>query len=308
MKLLYKKIYFDILFKTPVDFNNPPAFTFRSIIGYQLRKMCCVSHSPSCDACQFHASCVYGTAFESIVSKTNTIAAGRDRLSHPVIIDSDIMEVKQISQMRLGLIFMGPALQSLPYFYFALLKGGEAGVLKQRIPYNITDVRVGDISILINADKLDVEHIRPDCWEFNTEDTLAALTKKIMIKLISPLRFKVQGRYTDRFSAADFALCLHRRARTLCTEYGSSDLDALSRWTHQGKWDIVGKSLVWKDWEHYSARQKKAMRLGGVLGNLVLQGEFSAYEYALLQFAEIFHAGKNTIFGLGKLELWEMNL
>jgi CRISPR/Cas system endoribonuclease Cas6 (RAMP superfamily) len=49
------------------------------------------------------------------------------------------------------------------------------------------------------------------------------------------------------------------------------------------------------------------MRLGGVTGSLVLSGVFSAYEYALLGFAELFHAGKNTNFGLGKMTVREKN-
>jgi CRISPR/Cas system endoribonuclease Cas6 (RAMP superfamily) len=47
------------------------------------------------------------------------------------------------------------------------------------------------------------------------------------------------------------------------------------------------------------------MKLGGVSGNFTLSGAFTGYERALLRFAELFHAGKNTNFGLGKIGVWE---
>jgi CRISPR/Cas system endoribonuclease Cas6 (RAMP superfamily) len=62
---------------------------------------------------------------------------------------------------------------------------------------------------------------------------------------------------------------------------------------------------MWREYTHYSARQKQPMRLGGVTGTMLLSGVFSPYEYALLRFGEIFHAGKNTNFGLGKFAIWE---
>jgi hypothetical protein len=206
--------------------------------------------------------------------------------------------------ITLCLIFIGESIRDLPYFYTALKKGGEAGILKQRIPYVISDVRSGDKSLLVNNEIINTG-FEPDTWEYDINSTGTA-RGDILIQLQSPLRFKAGGRYASRFSAGDFALCLHRRAQTLCSQYGSNDytVDA-GAYKFLEQWAIAENNLAWKDLFHYSARQKKAMRLGGVTGSFALSGEFSAYERALLDFAELFHAGKNTNFGLGQISVWE---
>jgi hypothetical protein len=43
------------------------------------------------------------------------------------------------------------------------------------------------------------------------------------------------------------------------------------------------------------------MKLGGIIGNIEIGGKFSEEDLSILKFDEIFHLGKNTGFGLGKI-------
>ncbi|MDR1636712.1 MAG: CRISPR system precrRNA processing endoribonuclease RAMP protein Cas6 [Treponema sp.] len=310
-KLLYKKIGFSLSFREDVVFTSPPEFVFRSVIGYHLRRMCCIAHDKPCFDCLYSATCVYGSVFESVIPKDNRILAGRDRIAHPVVIEADRLTAAETASLVLNIIFTGSSLACLPYFFQALKKGGESGVLKQRTPYTIRDCfdysAGSKRSLLVNAELLNT-NIEPDVWEFDDPDG-RPYGGELLIQLQSPLRFKVGGRYSGTFTAADFALCLHRRTETLCSQYGSytgGDKNAAgTAWPFFHGWNIAESALGWKDWTHYSARQKKTMRLGGLTGSMVLAGFFTPYEYAILRFAEIFHAGKNTNFGLGKIALWE---
>ena len=67
---------------------------------------------------------------------------------------------------------------------------------------------------------------------------------------------------------------------------------------------ISEKNMSWKDFRHYSARQKNSMTLGGSSGSFKLEGTFSAMEQNLLEFARFANAGKNTNFGLGQMDFW----
>jgi CRISPR/Cas system endoribonuclease Cas6 (RAMP superfamily) len=87
----------------------------------------------------------------------------------------------------------------------------------------------------------------------------------------------------------------------LCSQYGHNDFTGDYRFL--GNWTVIKQNLKWRDYSHYSARQKRTMRLGGLVGDFVLSGNFSSYECSLLQFAELFHGGKNTNFGFGKMKL-----
>jgi hypothetical protein len=316
MRLAYKKVGFTLAFAEKVNFAIPPSFVLRSVIGSQLHHLCCVSPNTRCAECMVSQSCAYGFAFESIVPKDNQVLAGRDRISHPVILETEQFDGLMADTLSFYLIFLGAALKYLPYFYFALKNGGKSGLLKERYRFTVSDVRDGGRSLLLNEDTLDTR-IEADLWEYKPEPAEpgespepGGIRKNLMLRFMSPLRFKTGGRYAGTLSAADFALSLHRRARTLCSQYGFNDFpvsgaEGAPEYRFSRGWDITENGLAWRDYTHYSARQKQPMLLGGLTGYVALSGVFTPYEYALLRFAEIFHAGKNTNFGLGKIDIWE---
>ena len=61
--------------------------------------------------------------------------------------------------------------------------------------------------------------------------------------------------------------------------------------------------LHWHDLPRYSSRQKTRMKLGGFMGKIFFSGSLLPFEEALLSAAELFHLGKNTSFGLGRIEV-----
>jgi hypothetical protein len=254
----------------------------------------------------FHASCIYGLSFESIVPKDNSALTGRDRISHPLIIDTDNFTGEALDSLRLSIVFLGSAIPYFPYFYYALVKGGEAGILKERVPYQVSDIvelpaSGKKRSLMVDQHKIET-HIEPDRWEYGPE-TETEIENKYIIKLLSPLRYKAKGQFANRIVDEEFAGCLHRRTQVLCSQYGSNEQSG--DYTFSGSWTVTEQVLKWQDYRHYSVRQKKAMRLGGMLGSFTLAGKFSPYEIGFLQFAEKFHGGKNTNFGLGKMKVME---
>jgi len=306
MDLSYKKIKFIISLTKKVRFSVPVPFLFRSIIGFQLRKMCCIAHNNVCADCMFSATCIYGLTFESIVPKNNAALSGRDRISHPIIIDIDDFAGNETDSVVLNLIFLGPAIPYIPYFYYAILKGGESGITKERIPYQVNDIveysgTKRERSLMIDEQHIDTQ-VEPEFWEFDP-NIVTEIQKKYIITLLSPLRYKAGGYYVRQLVDKEFAICLHRRAQVLCSQYGRNDFTGDYRFS--GSWTITEQNLKRRDYVHYSARQNKVMRLGGVMGNFTVSGSFSPYECALLQFAELFHGGKNTNFGLGKMKIQE---
>jgi len=304
MHLLYKRIGFFITLAKKVNFSIPAPFLFRSVIGYQLRKMCCIARNAVCADCMFNASCIYGLAFESIIPKNNIALAGRDRISHPIVIDTDNFAGETLDSLLLSVIFLGSTIPYFPYFYYALVKGGEAGITKERVSYQVSDIAEfsssgKERSLMIDEQRIETQ-IESDRWEYDPETEAG---NKFTINLLTPLRFKAQGQYAGRIVDAEFAGCLHRRTQVLCSQYGSND--QCGDYKFSGDWTVAEQDLKWQDYVHYSARQKKTMRLGGLVGSFTLAGKFSPYEYSLLRFAEKFHGGKNTNFGLGKMKVTE---
>lgn len=65
---------------------------------------------------------------------------------------------------------------------------------------------------------------------------------------------------------------------------------------------VIDKDLRWWDWERYSHRQQGRMKLGGVMGTVMLDGPISRF-LPYLQLGEYVHVGKNATFGLGKISI-----
>ena len=59
----------------------------------------------------------------------------------------------------------------------------------------------------------------------------------------------------------------------------------------------------WRDWTRYSTRQRAAMRMGGLVGRVELEGRALAPFWPWLQAGELVHAGKATSMGLGRYSL-----
>ena len=256
----------------------------------------------------FNTTCIYGFIFESIIPKDNPALVGRDRSSHPIIISCDDFKVDDPDAIVLTLVFIGNTVSYVPYFYYALIKGGETGILKERTPYEVCDITEFTGTDMEESIKIDDQQInnllKPEIWEYNIKtEAQPESERNFQINLLSPLRYKVRGAFTNKVTAKGFAECLHRRAQVLCSQYGNNDFSG--KYTYSGNWTVTDHDTVWKDYLHYSGRQKKEMLLGGLTGSFVLSGKFTPYEVSLLRFAELFHGGKNTVFGLGKMKVNE---
>ena len=71
-----------------------------------------------------------------------------------------------------------------------------------------------------------------------------------------------------------------------------------------GEVRISNNSLRWFDWKRYSNRQERKMFMGGMLGSVTYEGDLGEY-LGLLDFCQKVHVGKNTSFGLGRIQVRE---
>jgi CRISPR/Cas system endoribonuclease Cas6 (RAMP superfamily) len=258
-------------------FPQPVPFIFRSIIGFNLRKLVCIEKKSECQDCIFNENCIYSLAFD-------------EAEIHPTILNAEpfFNTESKIEKIKLKITFLGKYAKFANYYLQALKRGEKSGVLKQRTPYKIETEKC---------------KIKNNHWEFApSPQSLIPSPKQLTFKLQTPLRFKTQGKYNLQFTELDFILCLHRRCQKLCSLYGQNNFKG--KYIFENKWKISLRNLKWQNLERWSSKQKQIMPLGGIIGNLTLQGEFSEYELALFQFASLFNAGKNTNFGMGKISIF----
>lgn len=318
MNVSFAKFDFSLSFPKPASVNNYPVFVLRSVLGMQLRKMCCVvsrrraegteNNSSNngyvkCADCMYKATCAYSKIFETIIPKENHVLAGTERASHPFAFTQNsryTFKQKTIDSFDFSITLFGEAIKYLPYIYAAFVRAGRAGVFKERTPFVITDVKCNGSSILMDEENIQTD-IPASLLSFSETGELKK--GEILVELNSPLRFKTNGKYTIDFTAPELFRALHRRAKTLCALYGDGNVESYD--SRLCKVKIEERKLRWHDYSHYSARQKNAMELGGAVGSFKLSGEFSAMELFLLDVSQNCNAGKNTNFGLGQIKVWK---
>ncbi len=303
--LAYLPVHFFLCFEETVYADVSPVFVLRSVLGSQLRSMCCMARTNKCPSCLYNKTCAYAIIFETILGQENSVQPGRDRASHPFAFTQNArITGETMREYDFTITLFGKAIDYLPYIYAAFVRAGKAGLFKSRMPFRVSDVQAAGRSLLLDEGRLKTD-AEPFLWKYQEDGGEGAASKpgSVLVELLSPLRFKVQGSYTTDFDAASFMSCLFRRMKTLCLLYGNCPSDIA--YSCDGKRIAVRQRDVrWQDVKHYSVRQKRAMELGGAVGKLRLEGEFSPLDLALLEFNHICNAGKNTNFGLGQMDFW----
>lgn len=302
MKLSFLQFEFNIEFIEPAIVDANPLFVLRGMLGKNLRSMCCISRKSVCGECLYSKTCVYSYIFETILPSNNPILPGRNKGCHPYSLSVKNRERKNpVTEYSFLVTLFGKSVEYLPYIYAAFVRAGNDGIFKRRSQFRIRNVVSGGKNILIDENHLDME-IAPQVWGSGEE--LKSRPHEILVELNSPLRFKFGGRYGTDFSAQDFMSCLYRRAKTLCSLYGEISEEDSKRYIPSESIEITDIKIKWIDFNHYSARQKNSMELGGGMGSFKITGNFSDFEISLLELNKIAGAGKNTNFGLGQIDYW----
>lgn len=127
------------------------------------------------------------------------------------------------------------------------------------------------------------------------------------VRFLTPTRVTWQGDLLTRpvFHVL-FRNCLRRISSLAYFHHGYEldvDFGGLIRRAEQVH--LVRDRTYWVDWERYSSRQEERMRLGGFVGDADFSAAPEVWE-AVLPFvlpAPVLHVGKNTTFGLGRVQL-----
>lgn len=86
--------------------------------------------------------------------------------------------------------------------------------------------------------------------------------------------------------------------------YGSGEpvLDYRGLVQRAEKVETIRSTIRWKELYRYSNRQKKKVSLSGLSGNISYRGDLSEF-IPVVRYGAAVNLGKQTVFGLGKVEL-----
>nr|WP_281729002.1 CRISPR system precrRNA processing endoribonuclease RAMP protein Cas6 [Helicobacter cinaedi] len=121
--------------------------------------------------------------------------------------------------------------------------------------------------------------------------------QNVILHFRTPLRMKQNNVFvkSQNLTLHDIGNSIYQRqVRILGREY--------EKFPHQISGEIAERDLFFKELTRLSNRQKTTMNLGGIMGQITLQG-LNKETYEILKIGEILGVGKQCVFGLGKITL-----
>ncbi|MGI6681148.1 MAG: CRISPR system precrRNA processing endoribonuclease RAMP protein Cas6 [Bdellovibrionota bacterium] len=288
--------------------------TFRGVFGRALQRISCGLEDKDCEGCLIKKNCLYAKIFERDDEELKK--QGIYSSSPPYIIDTLDNERTRFQKgdyFIFNLILFGEYIFNISYFIYAIIEMGKIGFGKKdrdgkRTSFTLSQVLINqkqvysEISKEINNGIVKDELIVIDKEFF--EKFLNNKTNIINVILETPLRFKQKSFLNNKLSFKTLIIVILRRIDTLFKMYGSevSLIDTETLLKEAEAVEIIEDNTYWEDRKRYSLRQERSMFLGGLLGEIKYKGDLEIF-MPLLEVAKIIHLGKQTSFGLGKIEV-----
>lgn len=299
MQIYYRRIKLTLFFEKKFTVNTPFIYVFRSVLGNELHYLSCVLKQQTCNACPLRFKCAYSVLFENPIDKDNVVISGRDKAPSPYIIQAKYYKDTEINKVDITVIFTGTGVEYISYFLLAVKRAGEKGMFKERIKYEM-----GYISCINNEYSIEFDFTSLPLEIYNFNESNKIFHKKLNIQLITPFRYKKSGKYESNININDILLSAKRRVDMLSTFYGDKSITPKLVFIQNSQ--IKGSTFSWVDSSRYSRRQDTHMKIGGIIGSMLVEADFSEQHLSLLEAAKLFNIGKNVSFGLGNIDYEEV--
>lgn len=307
---------FQLRFNSDEDIPLPPhkGSSFRGLFGHALKRYVCPDQRVTCEACLLAEGCLYLAIFETPASGER-FSNGPNRDPHPFILLPPLDRNHVLPSKKpffVEITLLGPAIQTIPHLTYAFKEMGKIGLGRNRISFRLTDVDVAEQSNWIPLYRVENDRlVRAKPTQKISSSTPPTpptsqnfTSKKMVLRTLTPMRFNYKGNLVIEFSFVAFLRSLIFRLDDLARIYGSGplpiEIPELIKKAKDIK--ISGLEMTWIDFIRYSNRQKGARKLGGLEGDVTLEGDLTPF-LPWLQLGEIMHVGKATSFGLGKYKL-----
>lgn len=123
--------------------------------------------------------------------------------------------------------------------------------------------------------------------------------KNIVLTLVTPLRIKKDGVFV-----VDESITLESILNSIYSRSLSIQGKKIEKLPFIPKYEIISKDIYFNDLKRYSNLQKTSMNLGGIMGEIVISN-IDEKSFNLLCLGELIAVGKQTVFGLGKINIGE---
>lgn len=295
-----------VYFKVKKELNLPPykGLLLRGAFGYALRKISCPFTNRNCEECLLKSKCVYIYIFETRLPEDSAIMRKYKTIPHPFIIEPPLnnkTEYKPGDLLSFNFIILEKAIDYLPYFIYAFELMAERGLGKGKDKLIFQSVKQGRNLLYDGTSKIIKDKVREK--ELKIQRPKKSINQ-IAIKFLTPVRIIYQGRIAQSLDFSIIFRSLLRRIGLLSYFYSSKPFEIEYRRLIEQALPIKTKEARFKqtNLSRYSSRQERLIRMEGLIGEAIYQGNLSQF-IPYLKIGEKIHIGKGTSFGFGKYRL-----
>ncbi len=289
----------------PIHLPAYAGSAWRGVFGRALKRLVCVTREPTCPACLLYRSCAYPYLFETPPDP----AAGKLRkypaAPHPYLLRPGPGGVHPAgATVHVDAVLLGHGNRHLPYLLHAFVQAGQRGIGQSDGRLELTRVAQqtpeGDWRPIYRPG----EALQPSSPFVPEPPPCPA---RLTLCLETPLRLrqaeKLVGPEAFRFGAL-FANLL-RRISLLATFHADAPLEADFAGLSRAGWTVRHRAARrrWHEWVRYSSRQDALLQMGGLVGEIELDGAELEPFWPYLWLGQWTHAGMGAVMGLGRYRL-----
>lgn len=300
---------FQLKAKDPLFLPAYKGSALRGGFGQVFRRIACLGSDRNLGQCLLGARCPYHYIFETPPPANSVVLNKIPTVPQPFVIEPPLSEKRVYERgedLTFHLILIGKALDYFPYFIYSFEELGRVGLGRGKGTYTLETVSWCDaadnaVPLYTSTNKLLVDSYRPlTIAELSSPTVVSTLT----LTLLTPMRLKYENQL-----AADCEF--HVLFRNLMRRFALLNYFHCDGEFPPDRQDFVEqarairtatKNLRWHDWERYSNRTKKRIKLGGLVGEITYCGELTPF-LPCLRLGMYTHVGKGTTFGLGQYQL-----
>ena len=308
--LHYARFRFHLQVQTLMVLPPYKGALFRGVFGAALRRLVCMARNSDCQSCLLREKCLYLALFDPPPPPGYADAAKFRQAPRPYILNPPLTTHQAFhpgDTLDFELVLLGPAIEALPYFIQLFYDQGRRGLGRERGRFSLLEVnqfRNGKIQLVYEGPTRTLY-----AWEAELGPEVCPGAKHIStvtLEFLTPLRLKERGDLLTHLTFPILWERLRQRLTLLAAFYGNRDQEPdLSYLSAPAEAVSLKESrLSWHDWQRYSSRQRKLMKLGGLKGSITFSGELTPFLPYLRLGAQV-NIGQGTTFGLGRYRLTE---
>ncbi|MBM9536297.1 CRISPR system precrRNA processing endoribonuclease RAMP protein Cas6 [Desulfobulbus alkaliphilus] len=315
MTILIQQLTFHCRWTTDGRLPDYPGSTLRGAFGWALKRCTCMLKQQKCLTCVLNSTCAYSLLFATEQYNDNEVRGPVNARPHPLVFQPRPQRTglsKKGESWDFSLLIIGHTSEFQPHIVYSVKMMGETGIgvgAKHGLGrFTLEKVTSNDVTVFDDATgQLDNTTVAESLVLQSTAEDVGQLR----IHLRTPLRLKQENKLLRELPFHVLVRTALRRISALEIAYGldnrgEPDLDYRGL-VHRAKGvEVKESSLRWRELRRYSNRQQQKVSLSGLTGTALYEGELGEF-VPLLQYAQRVHVGKQTLFGLGSIEIEPFN-